>query len=284
MIKVKNLFHKYSEKEDYAVKDVSFEIKKGEIFGFLGPSGAGKSTVQKILIGLLRKQKGQIEFNQNKIEDIRKDFFERIGVSFELPNMYGKLTGYENLKYYAGLFKRDTLDPKELLEKVLLGDAVNRRANDYSKGMKQRLMFARSLINNPDILFLDEPLSGLDPTTAKHLKNMIVDLKEKGKTIFLTTHNMFVADELCDRVAFLNNGEIVALDTPKNLKLKYGSYSIKVEYKNNGNREEDIIDLNKSQDKSKLKEIIDNKEIITMHTREATLEEIFIQMTGRGLA
>jgi fluoroquinolone transport system ATP-binding protein len=113
---------------------------------------------------------------------------------------------------------------------------------------------------------------------------MIVDLKEKGKTIFLTTHNMFVADELCDRVAFLNNGEIVALDTPKNLKLKYGSYSIKVEYKNNGNREEDIIDLNKSQDKSKLKEIIDNKEIITMHTREATLEEIFIQMTGRGLA
>lgn len=284
MIKVKNLFHKYSEKEDYAVKDVSFEIKKGEIFGFLGPSGAGKSTVQKILIGLLRKQKGQIEFNQNKIEDIRKDFFERIGVSFELPNMYGKLTGYENLKYYAGLFKRDTLEPKEILEKVLLGDAVNRRANEYSKGMKQRLMFARSLINNPDILFLDEPLSGLDPTTAKHLKNMIVDLKEKGKTIFLTTHNMFVADELCDRVAFLNNGEIVALDTPKNLKLKYGSYSIKVEYKNNGNREEDIIDLNNNQDKSKLKEIIDNKEIITMHTREATLEEIFIQMTGRGLA
>lgn len=284
MIKVKNLFHKYSEKEDYAVKDVSFEIKKGEIFGFLGPSGAGKSTVQKILIGLLRKQKGQIEFNQNKIEDIRKDFFERIGVSFELPNMYGKLTGYENLKYYAGLFKRDTLDPKEILEKVLLGDAVNRRANDYSKGMKQRLMFARSLINNPDILFLDEPLSGLDPTTAKHLKNMIVDLKEKGKTIFLTTHNMFVADELCDRVAFLNNGEIVALDTPKNLKLKYGSYSIKVEYKNNGKREEDIIDLNNNQDKSKLKDIIDKKEIITMHTREATLEEIFIQMTGRGLA
>ncbi|MGM0641632.1 MAG: ABC transporter ATP-binding protein [Thermotogota bacterium] len=284
MIKVKNLFHKYSEKENYAVKDVSFEIKKGEIFGFLGPSGAGKSTVQKILIGLLKKQKGQIEFNQNKIEDISKDFFERIGVSFELPNMYGKLTGYENLKYYAGLFKRDTLDPKEILEKVLLGDAINKKANDYSKGMKQRLMFARSLINNPDILFLDEPLSGLDPTTAKHLKNMIVDLKEKGKTIFLTTHNMFVADELCDRVAFLNNGEIVALDTPKNLKIKYGSYSIKVEYKNNGNRQEEIIDLDNNQDKSKLKEIIDNKEIITMHTREATLEEIFIQMTGRELA
>lgn len=284
MITVKNLFHKYSEKEDYAVKDVSFEINRGEIFGFLGPSGAGKSTVQKILIGLLKKQKGQVLFNGNKIEEIKKDFFEKIGVSFELPNMYGKLTGYENLKYYAGLFKRDTIDPKEILGKVLLEDAVNRRANEYSKGMKQRLMFARSLVNNPDILFLDEPLSGLDPTTARHLKNMIIDLKEKGKTIFLTTHNMFVADELCDRVAFLNNGQIVALDTPKNLKLKYGSYSIKVEYKNNGNREEDIIDLNNIEQKNKLKNIIDNKEIITMHTREATLEEIFIQMTGRGLA
>ncbi|MDO7975986.1 ABC transporter ATP-binding protein [Oceanotoga sp. DSM 15011] len=284
MIEVKNLFHKYSENSDYAVKNVSFEIPKGEIFGFLGPSGAGKSTVQKILIGILKKQKGSIVIDGINSEDLKKDFFEKIGVSFELPNMYSKLSGYENLKYYGGLFKKKTKDPLKLLESVGLLQDKDKKASDYSKGMKQRLIFARSLINDPDILFLDEPLSGLDPSTAKKLKEIIINEKNNGKTIFLTTHNMFVADELCDKVAFINNGEIVAMDTPKNLKIKYGNKSVKIEYHEENKNKEIILFLEKTEDKEKIKKIMDTKEILTIHSGEATLEEIFIQITGRGLS
>ncbi|MDN5342663.1 MAG: hypothetical protein PWP28_1538 [Oceanotoga sp.] len=284
MIEVKNLFHKYSENSDYAVKNVSFEIPKGEIFGFLGPSGAGKSTVQKILIGILKKQKGSIVIDGINSEDLKKDFFEKIGVSFELPNMYSKLSGYENLKYYGGLFKKKTKDPLKLLESVGLLQDKDKKASDYSKGMKQRLIFARSLINDPNILFLDEPLSGLDPSTAKKLKEIIINEKNNGKTIFLTTHNMFVADELCDKVAFINNGEIVAMDTPKNLKIKYGNKSVKIEYHEENKNKEIILFLEKTEDKEKIKKIMDTKEILTIHSGEATLEEIFIQITGRGLS
>lgn len=284
MIEVKNLFHKYSENSDYAVKNVSFEIPKGEIFGFLGPSGAGKSTVQKILIGILKKQKGSIVIDGINSEDLKKDFFEKIGVSFELPNMYSKLSGYENLKYYGGLFKKKTKDPLKLLESVGLLQDKDKKASDYSKGMKQRLIFARSLINDPDILFLDEPLSGLDPSTAKKLKEIIINEKNNGKTIFLTTHNMFVADELCDKVAFINNGEIVAMDTPKNLKIKYGNKSVKIEYHEENKNKEIILFLEKTEDKEKIKKIMDTKEILNIHSGEATLEEIFIQITGRGLS
>jgi fluoroquinolone transport system ATP-binding protein len=283
MIEVKNLSHQYPGKNNFAVKNVNFEIKKGEIFGFLGPSGAGKSTVQNLLIGLLKNQTGIIRVDGKDISDLKRDFFERIGVSFELPNLYEKLTGYENLKFFAGLFKKKCENPKIILERVGLGEATNKRASDYSKGMKQRLIFSRSIINDPDILFLDEPLSGLDPSTSKRIKSIIIEKKNAGKTIFLTTHNMFVAEELCDKVAFINDGKIVAMDTPKNLKLKYGSYSVKLEYKKNNKSESEIIFLENSEDKEKLKNIIDNYEIITMHTREATLEEIFIKLTGRGL-
>jgi len=284
MIEVKNLSHKYSGNSDYSVKDISFGIKQGEIFGFLGPSGAGKSTVQKILTGLLKLQNGSVKIDGKDVTSAGTDFFERIGVSFELPNIYEKLTGYENLKFYAGLFRSKTFDPYEVLEWVDLKDAAGKKAGDYSKGMKQRLIFARAIINDPEILFLDEPLSGLDPTTAQKLKKIIIDFRSRGKTIFLTTHNMFVADELCDNVAFINTGEIISMDSPKNLKLKYGNHSLKIEYTDGEKTKTDIFFLEKSEDKEQFKNIVDKNKIITVHSGEATLEEIFIKITGRRLS
>jgi len=283
MIKVKNLFHDYEGKGQYAVNDVSFAIEKGEIFGFLGPSGAGKSTVQNIMTGLLELQKGEITYNDLSVKDIKSDFFNKIGVSFEHPNLYTKLTGYENLKYFAGLFSVKTEDPVKLLKAVGLGEAINKKASDYSKGMKQRLVFARAMINNPEIMFLDEPLSGLDPATASKIKEIIVEKKKEGHTIFLTTHNMFVAEELCDRVAFINDGKIVALDTPRNLKLAYGEKSVKVEYKEGNIIKNEILFLDNDKDKKVFNEIISTKDIQTIHSQEATLEQIFIKLTGRGL-
>lgn len=284
MITVQNLYHDYSGNGEYAVDNVSFEMKKGQIFGFLGPSGAGKSTVQNIMTGLLKLQKGEILYNGRSITDVGNSFFNKIGVSFEHPNLYTKLTGHENLKYYAGLFDVPTEEPEKLLNMVGLKDAINKKASNYSKGMKQRLVFARALINNPEILFLDEPLSGLDPSTARAIKDMIVERKKAGCTIFLTTHNMFVAEELCDKVAFINDGKIVAMDSPRNLKLEYGQKSVKVEYKEDGQLNKDILFIEKEADKKRFNQLINNKEIETVHSQEATLEQIFIKLTGRGLS
>lgn len=284
MIIVKNLFHDYTGKGKHAVNDVSFQINTGEIFGFLGPSGAGKSTVQNIMTGLLKLQRGEVSYDGVAVNKLDSSFYNNIGVSFEHPNLYAKLTGYENLKYYAGLFDVPTLDPMELLDKVGLIDSAHKKAGAYSKGMKQRLVFARALINNPKILFLDEPTSGLDPATANKIKQLIREQQQKGCTIFLTTHNMFAADELCDWVAFLNDGRIVACDSPRNLKLQYGEKSIKVEYMSTEGLKKEILFLDKEADKASFNQIINSKDLQTVHSQEATLEQIFIKLTGRELA
>jgi len=284
MIKVSKLYHDYAGKGEYAVNNVSFTIEKGEIFGFLGPSGAGKSTVQNIMTGLLELQQGEVTYNGKSIRNMKSGFFNKIGVSFEHPNLYTKLTGIENLKYYAGLFDVPAEDPLKLLDMVGLKDAADKKASNYSKGMKQRLVFARSIINNPEIMFMDEPLSGLDPATASRIKEIIIRKKKEGRTIFLTTHNMFVADELCDRVAFINDGKIVAMDSPRNLKLQYGQKSVKVEYDESGAVKSEILFLENGKDLDRFKELLNTRDIQTVHSQEATLEQIFIKLTGRGLS
>jgi fluoroquinolone transport system ATP-binding protein len=283
MIRVENLIHDYTGEGTNAVDDVSFEVQTGEIFGFLGPSGAGKSTVQGILTGLLRLQRGQVSYDDLPVTELRSSFFNRIGVSFEHPNLYQKLTGLENLQYYAGLYDVPTEDPMMLLERVGLAEHAHKRAGSFSKGMKQRLVFCRSMINKPEILFLDEPTSGLDPSTAEVIKGIIRERRETGTTIFLTTHNMLTADQLCDNIAFINEGKIVAMDSPKALKLAYGERSVEVEYREDGKIASRVFFLDKDADRAGLKEIIEGKDILTMHSREASLEQIFIQMTGRGL-
>lgn len=284
MIDVKNLYHDYQGKGQYAVKDVSFSIERGQIFGFLGPSGAGKSTVQNLMTGLLRVQKGSILYEGVSIGGMGPKFFNSVGYSFELPNIYGRLSGFENLKYFAGLFDVPTADPLRLLDMVGLTSAAHKPAGSYSKGMKQRLVFARAIINNPRILFLDEPTSGLDPSTAAVIKDLIRAQKQKGATIFLTTHTMADADELCDTVAFINDGSVVAMDTPRSLKLAFGEKSVRVEYRENGTPRDEILFFEKADDRARLAELSSRAAIETMHTREATLEQIFMRLTGRGLS
>jgi fluoroquinolone transport system ATP-binding protein len=284
MIAVKGLTHDYEGKGKPSVKDVSFTIENGTIFGFLGPSGAGKSTTQALMTGLLSIQAGEISYDGRPLQKLGNAFYNKIGVSFEHPNVFGKLTGRENLAYHAGLYAVETEDPRRLLEMVGLADAANRRASAYSKGMKQRLIFARSLLNKPSILFLDEPTSGLDPATAERVKDIIRRKREEGCTIFLTTHNMHTADELCDVVAFLNDGEIVAMDAPRELKLQYGERSVAVEHRTNGSVTRDVFFPEKADDAARLKSLIDGGRVETIHSQEATLEQIFIRLTGRGLA
>jgi len=283
MIEVKNIYHSYNKNDVYAVNDISFTIEKGEIFGFLGPSGAGKTTTQGVLVGLLDLQQGDISID-GKLREGRPDkaFFNRIGVGFERPNVYKKLTGLDNLKFHAKLYNGATEDAMKVLEMVGLGEEAKKKAGDYSKGMMQRLGLARSMINKPDIWFLDEPTMGMDPSTANSIKNIIRKKQAEGTTIFMTTHNMFVADELCDRVAFIVDGKIVAVDTPKNLKLKYGQAQVTMEYTDSGELKSETFGMT-GKDKERLLNFLSDHDIKTMHSGEPTLEEIFIKLTGRGL-
>lgn len=283
MIKVENLYHSYNKDNQYQVKDVSFEVKKGEIFGFLGPSGAGKSTVQNILTGLLQLQDGKATVAGYSIHDLSKNMFNKIGMSFEQSNVYSKLTAKENLDFYRKLFDVPTRDPMELLKLVGLDGKENMKAGEFSKGMKHRLTFARSMINNPQLWFLDEPTTGLDPSIAADIKDIIKAKNAEGVTVFLTTHNMFIADELCDRVAFIVDGEIKLIDSPANLKLQYGDKLVDVEYMEKDEVMKKTFSIVLAEDKRLLQDIIENHEIQTMHTKEASLEEIFIKVTGRGL-
>lgn len=285
MIKVKNLYHSYNNDGNFQVKDVSFEVKDGEVFGFLGPSGAGKSTVQNILTGLLQlnHEESEVFVAGYDVNDPSQERFNEIGMSFEQSNVYSKLTARENLEFYRKLFDVPTVEPMELLKLVGLQGKEDTKAGEFSKGMNHRLTFARSMINNPKLWFLDEPTTGLDPSIAADIKNIIKEKNDEGVTVFLTTHNMFIAEELCDRVAFIVDGEIKLIDSPENLKLQYGDQIVEVEYIEDDEVKTETFSLLLPEDKKSLQTIIENYEIQTMHTKEATLEEIFIKVTGRGL-
>jgi len=285
MISVGNLQYTYTGTAVPAVKNLNFTIEPGEIFGFLGPSGAGKSTTQKILIRLLTGYEGKATVFGKDLDKWGSDYYERIGVSFELPNHFLKLTAVENLTYFSNLYQHAPYSPQELLEMVGLGEDGDQLVSQYSKGMKNRLTFARALLHGPELLFLDEPTAGLDPMNARRIKNLIKAQQDAGKTIFLTTHDMTVAEALCDRVAFIVDGEIKLIDAPKRLKLKHGTPSVRVEYLANGSNQTSeqefaLTDLGQQD----FVNLVQQYPVQTIHSQEASLEDIFIQVTGRSLS
>ena len=285
MITVENLQYTYTRATIPAVKNLNFTIEQGEIFGFLGPSGAGKSTTQKLLIRMLTGYEGKASVFGKDLDRWGSDYHERIGVSFELPNHFLKLTAIENLAYFGSLYKRASHSPQELLKMVGLSNDGDLLVSQYSKGMKNRLTVARALTHSPELLFLDEPTAGLDPMNARRIKELIKAQQNAGKTIFLTTHDMTVADALCDRVAFIVDGEIKLIDAPKRLKLQHGSPTVRVEYLHNGDsrpveQEFALPDLGQNG----FVNLIRLHPVQTIHTQEATLEDVFIQITGRSLS
>ncbi|MDQ3750512.1 MAG: ABC transporter ATP-binding protein [Acidobacteriota bacterium] len=281
MIKVKNLSYAYPKSKETVLKNLNFEIKQGEIFGFLGPSGAGKSTTQKVLYKILHDYTGEISVNNKFLKDWGNEYFERIGVGFELPNHYLKLTAKENLQLFASFYQEKyLLDFDELFEIFGLASDADKRVEEFSKGMKMRLNFVRAIMHDPDILFFDEPTSGLDPINAQKIKRYIIKLKNEGKTIFVTTHDMTTADELCDRVSFIAHGEIRLTEKPSILKNEHGKHTVKVELESGQTAEFPVKDLRNNPNFS---EFISRGEILRINTQEATLEEVFIKITGSKL-
>lgn len=284
MITVNELVYTYPNATSPTLKGLNFEIAEGEIFGFLGPSGSGKSTTQKLMFGLLKNYDGAIQIMGKEIRDWDTSYYEHVGVCFELPNHYLKLTARENLSYFASLYSGSTLDVLDALKLVDLHDHADKKVEDFSKGMKVRLNVARSIIHKPKLLFLDEPTSGLDPVNARNIKDRVLSLRDQGTTVFVTTHNMMVADELCDRVGFITEGVVQTIDAPKALKQQYGSRAIEVEYRQNDQRHKVTFELDGlGQNTDFLSLIEDTKNIETIHTQETTLEHIFIEVTGQEL-
>jgi fluoroquinolone transport system ATP-binding protein len=283
MIAVSNLTYSYPRASAPALRGLEFTIERGEIFGFLGPSGAGKSTTQKILIGLLRGYQGRAYIMDREVAAWGGDYYERVGVAFELPNHFLKLTARENLRYFAALYRGATRRPEDLLEQVgLLGDA-DTPVGQFSKGMRVRLNLARALIHSPDLLFLDEPTSGLDPVNSRKVIDLVRAEQAAGRTIFLTTHNMLIADQLCDRVAFIADGQLAAIDTPRALKLSYGEPTVRVEYAGLHGTEQREFPLAGLGECAPFNELLRSQAVQTIHSQEASLEQIFITVTGRSL-
>jgi fluoroquinolone transport system ATP-binding protein len=255
-----------------------------EVFGFLGPSGAGKSTSQKILIGLLTGHGGRVAVWGKDPADWGSAYYQRIGVSFELPNLYHKLTALENLEFFASLYAGPTEDPLRLLESVDLAPAAHTRVAKFSKGMQMRLVIAHALLHRPELLFLDEPTSGMDPVNARRVKEIVRELRARGCTVFLTTHDMGTAEELCDRVAFVVNGRIAALDTPTEHKISRSRRAVTVTYRSGGSLETKDFPLDGLGDDETFRALAREHHIEALHSQEASLEDVFIDVTGRSLA
>ncbi|MFY9421396.1 MAG: ABC transporter ATP-binding protein [Bacilli bacterium] len=281
ILEIRDLFFKYRKTDDHVLKGLNFSVEKGKIVGLLGPNGAGKSTTMKILTKLLSDYKGEILYKGRNLANYDRSFYEEIGVCFETPVTFGKLTALENLKYFAGFYEK-TVDLRGLLKEVNLEDAANQEVRTFSKGMKTRLNFARALLNKPQVLFLDEPTNGLDPGNAKRIKEIILDFKKAGGTVFITTHLMGDVEELCDEVIFIASGKITEKANPRDLKLKYGKKEVKVEYSEGDLLKTKTFALEGLGVNQEFLELLKGKRIETIHTGETSLNEIFILVTREG--
>ena len=278
VIEVRDLVKQF--KNQTALNHLDFSVESGEIFGFLGPSGAGKTTTIKILTGQLLASSGETKLLGIATDALTQDIYQEVGIVTDNSGLYENVSVYRNMKFFADLLKVDKKRIDFLLERVGLAQDKKKLARRLSKGMRQRLVLARALLHSPKVLFLDEPTSGLDPATAQAIHKLLKEVQAEGTTILLTTHNMEEATKLCDRVALLNDGKIVSLDTPRNTCLNF-KRERKLEV---GLKDKSQVVIN--QDPAgiaQLNEWLSQDLVETIHSNEPTLEEVFIAKTGREL-
>lgn len=277
-IKVNHLRHCFGEKA--VLKNINFEIEKGTVFGLLGPSGAGKTTIIKILTGQLIASEGEAVLLEKNSVKLSGNDYNKIGIMMDNFGLYERMSCYDNLKLFCKILGIPVLQIDDVLSKVGLQDAFKTSVSDLSKGMRNRMLLARAILSNPEVLFLDEPTSGLDPKTTKEIHQLILDMKGKGTTIFLTTHNMTEAEKLCDSIALLNEGDIVESGNPKEICRKYNHQKQLLLHLYDGR---DIVLGYTGEDFEKVKEYLEGNQIETIHSTEPNLETVFIELTGRKL-
>ena len=283
VVEVEDLRMRYRGATTYAVDGISFSVAEGEVFGFLGPNGAGKSTTQRILTGLLRGHEGRADVLGRPVARWGRDYYEHIGVGFELPAHFSRLTARENLAAFAGFYRGPVDEPGALLELVDLGSVADRFAGEFSKGMRMRLNLARALVNRPRVLFLDEPTSGMDPVHVNLVRDLVRRQAGQGRTVFLTTHDMATAEQLCDRVAFMVDGRLAAVDTPRNFRLAHGKPRVVVGYRDANVVRHKEFPLTGIGEDPAFAALLREHRVETIHTREASLDDVFVAVTGGRL-
>ncbi|MBR7797168.1 MULTISPECIES: ABC transporter ATP-binding protein [Virgibacillus] len=278
IIQVKSLAKIYGNQA--ALEDVNFTVEKGETFGFLGPSGAGKTTTIKILTGQLLQTSGEATVFGKPASSLNKPQYRReFGVITDNSGLYSRLSIEDNLNLYCQLYQVSTKRIGEVLEMVSLSEERKKQVAKLSKGMFQRVILARALLHKPALLFLDEPTSALDPANSALIHQGLRELNKEGTTIFLTTHDMNEAENICDRVAFLHQGRIQLLDQPKKLRRQFAEASVCIELK-------DGREINVPAGPEGAKDIYDyfaSDQVVSIHSNEPTLGDIFVELTGRKL-
>ncbi|WP_309123254.1 ABC transporter ATP-binding protein [Paenibacillus sp.] len=281
-LRVEGLQYTYPGASEPTLRGIDLEAEEGEIIGILGASGAGKTTLQRTLIGLLPGYEGGVYAFGAEISSLGREYNERIGVAFEFPNFYQRLTATENLRFFRSLYRAPGPSVEALLASVGLAEDAGKRVSSFSKGMRMRLNFCRALVNDPALLFLDEPTSGLDPENARRMKDAILALKSRGKTVLLTTHNMALAEELCDRIAWLEGGRFRLFDSPASLKSGRGVRRVRVEFTDGGAVRRAEFDLASLGDDDGFAKLLRSGVILTMHTTEASLEDVLLEPSREG--
>ena len=283
MIRVEKLDFTYPKAPAQTLFGLDFEVGAGEVFGLLGPSGAGKSTTQSILIGLRRGHQGRVEIMDKAIEKWRGELYREIGVSFELPNHYLKLSARENLEYFRRIYGGEARSPEEVMALVGLEDAIDKPVGDFSKGMKNRLNLARSMLHRPRIWFLDEPTSGLDPVNVVRVRELIAQARDEGVTVVLTTHDMKTAEEVCDRVAFIVDGRLAAIDSPEALRRAHGRREVEVRWSADDGVQTRSFAFENLADDPAFLAALREPGLRSVHSQEASLESVFVEVTGRSI-
>ncbi|MCH5280325.1 MAG: ABC transporter ATP-binding protein [Lachnospiraceae bacterium] len=277
-ITANDLSIKFAEKQ--VLNDISFHVENGNIFGLLGPSGAGKTTLIKILTGQLRQDSGSAELLGKDTRNLTASEHGQIGAMMDNYGLYERLSVYDNLAFYADIYRISRSTINDTLKSIGLYEARGTAVSKLSKGMKNRLSLARALMNDAKLLFLDEPTSGLDPATTKEIHSILAEQKKKGTTIFLTTHNMFEAESLCDYVALLSKGDIIEYGKPADICRKYNHMNkLHITLKDG----KEVMLENNSTSASAVKDYLEKNMIEAIHSTEPTLETAFIELTGRGL-
>ena len=278
MILMQRIGHCFGEKK--VLEDINLEVKGGEILGLLGPSGAGKTTLIKILTGQLVQSLGEARLLGEDTRALSRKTCASLGMVVDNAGLYERLSCYDNLLLFAKIYRL----PKEkifaVLEKTGLLEAAKRPVSKLSKGMRQRLVIARAILHEPKVLFLDEPTTGLDPATAAAIHELILEQKEKGTVIFMTTHNMEEAAKLCDNVALLHEGHIVEYGRPEEICRKYDHQNRITIFTKNG---EILSYVNCKEAAEKVYTFLLNEQVKTIHSSEPDLETVFMELTGRGL-
>ena len=276
-ISIKNIVKEFDSRR--VLNRIGIQIEEGEIFGLLGPSGAGKTTLIKILTGQLPQTEGEAKLLGTDTRKLTDTEYSRIGMMLDNTGVYERLSCYDNLLLFARIYGLSAEKPREALKRVGLWETKNRPVQKLSKGMKQRLVLARAMMNEPEILFLDEPTSGLDPANAREIHKLIQKQKEKGTTVFLTTHNMEEAEKLCDHIALLFEGNIVEYGNPKEICKRYNHQNKICLSLNDGTQ---VLLENNCEGAKRVYDCLKEGVVEAIHSTEPNLETVFMELTGRS--